>query len=95
MPYLCLTINGYRRCFEIPLLIDKLQIKPPPPNNYPPFDLALTVQELIKVIRPLAPNSPVVKQLDEVSSNFIREVQAGLPNGVEFFHGQAAQEETA
>jgi len=92
MPYFCITINGQHRCFEVPLLVDKIHIRRPPPNNYPPFDLAVTVQELINVIRPLAPNSPVVKHLDEVSRAFIQEVQASLPKGVEFSYEQAAPE---
>ncbi len=95
MPHFCININGQRHCFEIPVLINRFQIKPPPPNNYPPFELALAVQELLSVVRPLTPNSPLVKQLDEVSSKFINEVQAGLPKGVEFFHGDEVHEKTA
>lgn len=95
MPHFCFKILGQTHCFEVPLLIDKLQIKPPPPNNYPPFELALTVLELVKVIQPLAPNSSVVKELHNVSLKFVREVQAGLPEGVEFTHEHAAQERGA
>lgn len=91
MPYFCVTINGQRHCFEIPLLVELSHIRKPDPGNYPALDLAFTVNELLRVVQPLAPNSSIVRGLAEVSGKFIREVQAGLPKGVELVHDQAVQ----
>jgi hypothetical protein len=76
MNQFCITVGGQKHCFPVPLLVD--QIHRPPPNNYPPFELALTVLELAKVAGP----SPLAKELTEVSTRFIEEVRKQLPKGV-------------
>ena len=75
----CITIHGERHCFDIPLLIDKSVIKRPPPNNYPAFDLAATVLVLTEAV----PKSDLSVQLAQVASNYVNQVKAGLPKGVE------------
>ncbi len=82
----CITIAGRRHCFPVPSLIDRGVIKPPPPNNYPPFELAIAVLDLVSVV----PNSELSKQLTEVATNFIHQVQKGLPQGVELVQEKAA-----
>ena len=46
----CFTIGGKRRCFDVPTLIDKNVIRRPPANNYPPFDLAVSVILLTEAV---------------------------------------------
>ena len=75
----CVTIHGERHCFDIPLLVDKSVIKRPPPNNYPAFDLAATVLMLVEAV----PKSEFSTELAKVATNYINQVKAGLPKGVE------------
>jgi hypothetical protein len=75
----CITIGGQRHCFQVPAMIEPSVIKRPPPNNYPPFELAAAVLLLVEA----APQSELAKQLSGVANSFIRQVQAGLPKGVE------------
>ena len=75
----CFTIAGHRHCFEVPAMIDRSVIKRPPPNNMPPFELAAAVLLLVEA----APHSELAKELSGVANGFIRQVQAGLPKGVE------------
>jgi hypothetical protein len=82
----CITIHGVRHCFEVPLLVDRSLIKKPPPNNYPPFELAATVLELVDVVGP----SDFSKELAAVATRFMANVQSGLPTGVELTKSQAA-----
>lgn len=82
----CITIAGKRHCFPVPTLIDREVIKRPPPNNFPPFELAIAVLDLVSV----APNSELSKQLTEVATHFLQQVQKGLPQGVELVQEKAA-----
>ena len=79
MPQICFTIAGVRHCIDIPLLVDFKHVKPPPPNNFPELDLALTVLELVKIVKP----SDLAKQFTETATAFVTQVQAQLPKGVE------------
>jgi hypothetical protein len=84
---LCINIGGTKHCFPIPLLIDPGTIHIPKPNNYPPFELAVTVLQLIQVLPP----SELSKDLSEVATKFIQNVQKGLPQGVELVQERAAK----
>jgi hypothetical protein len=75
---LCITIAGKKICIDVPLLVVG-PIKPPPPNNYPPFELAATVLEMVRVAGP----SELSKQLSEVVTRYIGNLQKQLPQGVE------------
>ncbi len=81
----CIMIHGVRHCFEVPLLIDRNLIRKPPPNNYPPFELAATVLELVNVVGP----SEFSKEIAAVATRFMANVQKGLPSGVELTKSQA------
>jgi hypothetical protein len=70
----------------VPSLIDRDVIKRPPPNNYPPFELAIAVLDLVSVV----PNSELSKQLTEVATQFIQQVQKGLPKGIELVQERSA-----
>jgi hypothetical protein len=82
----CITIGGKRHCFPVPSLIDRDVIKRPPPNNYPPFELAIAVLDLVSVV----PNSELSKQLTEVATQFIQQVQKGLPQGIQLVQERSA-----
>jgi hypothetical protein len=75
---ICITIAGKRICINVPLLVVG-PIHPPPPNNYPPFELAATVLEMVHVAGP----SELSKQLSEVVTRYIGNLQKQLPQGVE------------
>ena len=75
----CITIHGKRHCFDVPALIDKSVIKRPPPQNYPPFDLAVSVLMLTEAV----PKSEFSTELARLATKFIDDVKAGLPKGVE------------
>ena len=79
----CFTIQGKRHCFRIPVLIPDIPRRPPPPWNYPELELAIAVLQLVHVIQPAAPESQLTRQLSEVSTHFIQQVQKGLPQGIE------------
>ena len=81
----CITIQGVRHCFPVPTLIEKRAIKPPPPNNYPPFELAVSVLMLVEAV----PSSEFSKQLTDVATRFIQQVQKDLPKGVELHQANA------
>ena len=78
----CIMINGVKHCFELPLLI-KPEFKKPEPHNYPELELAATVLQLVNVVQPAVKDSQLTKQLSEVATQFISQVQKGLPQGVE------------
>ena len=85
---ICITIRGKRHCFNVPLLVDIHLIKPPPPVNLPPFELAATVLEMVRVVGP----SELSKELSEVAMRNIRNLQKELPQGVEIvMEGQTAR----
>jgi len=83
MPHLCYEIHGQRHCFEIPMLVDLRQIHIPPPHNYPPLELAVTVIKLVEALELAGRKSDLGRKLLEVSTAFMQHVQAGLPEGVE------------
>ena len=83
----CINIGGTRHCFPIPSLIDREAIHIPKPHNYPPFELAITVLQLAQVLPP----SELSKELSEVATKFIQNVQKGLPQGVELVQEKAAK----
>jgi hypothetical protein len=73
----CYTIHGQRHCFVINSLIQV--IHRPLPNNYPAFEIAIAVEELVK----LAPASEFTRQLETLAHDFIATVKKGLPAGVD------------
>jgi hypothetical protein len=83
MPHvICITIGGEIHCFDVPILIEKVPLKPHP-GNYPELELAVTVLHLVNVVQPAVKNSQLTKQLSEVATQFISQVQKGLPQGVQ------------
>jgi hypothetical protein len=76
---LCINIGGQKHCFPVPSLIDITRIHIPKPTNYPPFELAVTVQQLVAAL----PASELSKELSAVASRFIHNVQKQMPQGVE------------
>jgi len=78
MYQICVTIAGRRHCFPAPTLILKEQIKRPPPNNLPPFELAASVLMLVESV----PKSELSTQLTEVATRYINDLQKQLPAGV-------------
>ena len=83
---ICFKIAGKRICIQIPLLVVG-PIKPPPPNNYPPFELAATVLEMVRVVG----TSELSKQLSDVVTRYIGTVQKQLPDGVEIVMQQTTE----
>jgi len=86
MYQLCITIGGKRHCFPVPSMIEPGAIRKPPPNNYPPFELAVSVLELVNAV----PTSELSKELADVATRFISQVQKGLPQGVDLVQERAA-----
>jgi hypothetical protein len=84
---ICITIAGQKHCFPVPTLIDQNVIRRPPPNNYPPFELAVSVLMLVQAV----PASELTKQLTQVATSFIQQVQKDLPKGVEIVPAKAHQ----
>jgi len=76
---ICITIGGKLHCFDVPLLVERSVIKRPPPGNLPPFELAATVLEMTRV----AGRSELSKELSEVATRYIANLQKELPKGVE------------
>ena len=60
-------------------MIDKNLIRRPPPNNMPPFELAVAVLTLVEEV----PSSDLSKELTQVATRFIQQLQKELPKGVE------------
>ena len=87
----CINIGGVRHCFPVPTLIDQNVIRRPPPNNYPPFELAVSVLMLTQVV----PASALSKQLNEVAHSFIQQLQKDLPKGVELVQTKGEHAATA
>jgi hypothetical protein len=75
----CFTVNGHRHCFDVPTLIDQHLIRVPPPNNYPPFELAVSVLMLVDAVPP----SELSAELSKVAQRYIQHVAKGLPAGIE------------
>jgi hypothetical protein len=85
MYQICVQIGGKRHCFPLPTLIDQSVIRRPPPNNMPPFELALSVLLLVEAV----PSSDLSKELTQVATRFIQQVQKDLPKGVEVVEAKA------
>ncbi len=84
---LCINIGGQKHCFPVPSLIDITKIHIPRPTNYPPFELAVTVQQLVDAL----PASELSKELSAVATRFIQNVQKQLPQGVELKQEMSGQ----
>ncbi|HVO23250.1 MAG TPA: hypothetical protein VMW56_06440 [Candidatus Margulisiibacteriota bacterium] len=80
---ICITIHGKRHCFPVPALIEKIHFPGPGPVNFPELELATAVLQLVNAVQPAVKNSQLTKQLGEVATQFIQQVQKGLPQGVE------------
>ena len=81
MHRICFTINGKRHCIDIPVLIEK-PFRRPPPHNMPELEVALTVLELVQVVKP----TDFTKRLTEVANGYVEQFKQGLPKGVEISH---------
>ena len=79
----CITISGKRHCFPLPVLIEKIHLPGPGPVNFPELELATAVLQLTKAVQPSVGRSQLAHQLDEVADQFIKQVQKGMPQGVE------------
>lgn len=83
----CFEIGGQRHCFDVPTLIDKNVIKRPPPNNLPPFDLAVSVLLLIEAV----PHSELSAELSQVANRYIQHLAKGLPNNIALISSKQAE----
>jgi hypothetical protein len=79
----CINIGGHKHCFPVPSLIEKIHI--PKPTNYPPFELAIAVLQLVNAL----PASDLSRELSTVATRFIQNVQKELPQGVELTQERA------
>jgi hypothetical protein len=84
----CITIGGRRHCFPLPVLIEKIHLPGPGPVNFPELELATAVLQLIKAVQPSVGPSQFTKQLGDAATQFIQQVQKGLPQGVELTQRQ-------
>ncbi len=87
---LCITIGGKQHCFPLPILVERIHLPGPGPVNFPELELATTVLELIRAVKPVAGSSQLTDQLGEVATRFIQQVQKGLPQGVELKQAELA-----
>ena len=78
MHRICFTIAGKRHCIDIPVLVEK-PFRRPPPHNMPELELALTVLELVQVVKP----TEFSKRLADVSKGYVDQFKQQLPKGVE------------
>ncbi len=83
---ICIKIHGHVHCFPIPVLIDIDPLHPhgPDPRNYPVLDLAATILELSEQVKATASRTDMeyVNQITEASRAFVKNIEAGLPEGV-------------
>jgi hypothetical protein len=84
MYQLCVNIGGTKHCFPLPSLIDPIHIRRPGPVNFPPFDLALSVLDLVRVV----PDTELSKELSQVA-------QKGLPQGTELIADEQSAKKAA
>jgi hypothetical protein len=80
---ICVKINDKVHCFPLPVLIEKFHGTGPGPVNYPELELATAVLQLVNFVKPTVANSQLTRQLSEVATHFIHQVQKGLPQDVE------------
>jgi hypothetical protein len=83
----CINIGGHKHCFPVPSLIDITKIRIPKPTNYPPFELAIAVLQLVEAL----PASELSKELSAVATRFVQNVQKDLPQGVELTQDRTAR----
>jgi hypothetical protein len=83
---MCLTINGVKHCFDIPVMINR-DFRPIPPN-FPELELAITVQQLVDMVKPAVRDTELTKALTVASTRFIQQVQKELPKGVELIEAE-------
>ncbi|HZQ17866.1 MAG TPA: hypothetical protein VFA90_04020 [Terriglobales bacterium] len=88
---LCVNIGGTRHCFPLPSLIDTAHIRIPKPTNYPPFELAIAVLQLVDAV----PDSELSRELSKVANGFIEQVKRELPSGTELMMEEKAAMEAA
>ena len=88
---ICITIAGKKHCFDVPLLVDLSAFKRPPPNNFPPFELAATVLEIVRV----AGRSELSKELSNVATRYIENLQKQLPKDVEIVTAEHTAAQTS
>jgi hypothetical protein len=79
----CITIHHHRHCFPIPVLIEKFHIPGPGPVNFPELELAISVLQLIEHVSPNVKQTEFTARLNEAALGFIKQVQQGMPQGVE------------
>ncbi len=83
---ICIKIHGHVHCFPIPVLIndDPFHLHGPDPRNYPVLDLAATILELSDRVKVSASREDMeyVNQITEASRAFVKNIEAGLPEGV-------------
>jgi hypothetical protein len=82
----CFEIGGQRHCFDVPTLIDKNLIRRPPPNNLPPFELAVSVLQLIEAV----PQSRLSSELSEIANRYIQQFAKTLPKNIELIPAKQA-----
>ncbi len=86
----CFMINGVRHCFDVPTLIDQQLIRKPPPNNLPPFELAVSVLLLVDAV----PHSEFSNELRNVAQRYIQQIKNEMPKGVELVSAKQAEHAT-
>jgi hypothetical protein len=91
MYQLCVNIGGIKHCFPLPSLIDTSHIHIPKPTNYPPFELAIAVLQLVDAI----PDSELSRELSKVANKFIEQVRNELPSGTELVAEERAAKKAA
>jgi hypothetical protein len=88
---LCVNIGGTKHCFPLPSLIDPVHIHIPKPINYPPFELAIAVLQLVDAV----PDSQLSRELSQVANRFIDQVKKELPAGTELVAQEKAAKKAA
>jgi hypothetical protein len=89
---ICIIINGKKHCFDVPLLVDRDIFKrPPPPENFPELELAATVLEMVHFVGA----SELSKQLSDVATRYIGNLQKQLPKDVEIETAERAAARTS
>ena len=83
----CFMVNGVHHCFDVPVLVNPVNIHVPPPNNYPPFELAASVMMLVDAV----PHSELSAELSQVAERYIAQVAKGLPEGIELRSNRQAR----
>jgi hypothetical protein len=91
MYQICVNIGGTKHCFPLPSLIDVVHIRRPGPVNFPPFELAISVLDLVNAV----PDSELSRELSQVANKFINNVKKGLPQGTELVVEEQAAKKAA